>query len=98
MPRNGSREERGYGRQHRLLRAWWTPHVDAGEVECHAVICLWELDGYSRWIEPGTPWHLGHTPDRSDWTGPEHERCNTSEGARRGNRARRTRKPRRWIV
>lgn len=77
--------ERGYDHAHRKERARWQPVVDRGEATCHAVICL-EL---SRWIEPGTPWDLGHTPDRSAWTGPEHARCNRSEGATRGNQQRR---------
>lgn len=86
MPRTyGTSAERGYGYQHQAKRREWKPKVDAGQVDCHAVVCLEERDGYGRWIQPGTRWHLGHTPDRSRWTGPEHERCNTSEGATRGN-------------
>lgn len=61
--------------------------IDRGPVLCHALVCLEP----SRVIPQGTPgrdWHLGHTPDRTRWTGPEHPRCNTSEGASRGNTAR----------
>jgi hypothetical protein len=76
---------RGYGWAHQRKRAQWKPQVDAGQAYCHAVVCL----KGDRWIEPGTPWHLGHTPDRSSWTGPEHEQCNESDGARRGNQQRR---------
>lgn len=32
--------------------------------------------------------NLGHTPDRTAYTGLEHEHCNKSEGATRGNRQR----------
>jgi hypothetical protein len=83
MPRTTT--ERGYGADHRAERKRWAPIVERGEVDCHAVICLHA----SRRIQPGQPWHLGHTPDRSAWTGPEHERCNTTEGAKRGNAQRR---------
>lgn len=71
---------RGYGTDHQAERAKWVPKVDAGLVECHAVKCL-EL---SRYIVPGSDWDLGHSPDRTTWTGPEHPRCNRSEGGRRG--------------
>ena len=80
----GTTAQRGYGSQHQKLRAKWKPLVDAGMVSCHAGVCLMA----SRWIPPGSAWHLGHTPDRSGWTGPEHERCNEADGARRGNRRR----------
>ncbi len=80
----GTTAQRGYGTPHRKLRARWKPVVDAGHGICHAAICLMP----TRHITPGTPWHLGHTPDRTAWTGPEHERCNESDGARRGNRNR----------
>jgi hypothetical protein len=82
--RRGTTAQRGYGREHARRRARWKPLVDAGQVMCHAVICLKS----TRQIWPGTPWHLGHTPDRTAWTGPEHEQCNESEAAIRGNRAR----------
>jgi hypothetical protein len=80
----GKTAERGYGGAHARLRATWKPVVDAGQAYCHAAICRKP----SRWIAPGTAWHLGHTPDRTAWTGPEHEKCNESEAATRGNRGR----------
>ncbi len=78
--------QRGYSGQHPKLRAQWKPLVQAGQVFCHAAICLMP----SRWIPPDKPgqrtgWHLGHTPDRTGWTGPEHEKCNEADGARRRN-------------
>lgn len=75
---------RGYGYPHARLRAWWKPQVEAGLVQCHAVVCLEP----SRWIKPGSEWHLGHTPARTAWTGPEHAKCNLSEAAIRGNKMR----------
>ena len=77
----------GYGGRHQRLRAGLRPLVDAGEAYCAELVCLEELDGRTRWIEPGTPWHLAH--DRAAgpgmYRGPAHERCNTSEGAVWGN-------------
>lgn len=86
----GRTVEAGYGQVHRILRAWWKPHVDAGEVYCHARVCLMR----SRWIRPGTQWHLGHTPERDGWTGPEHAKCNCSDGGKRGNPPKEMRMPR----
>ena len=84
---SGTTKQRGYSGEHPKLRRHWKPIVDAGQAHCHAIVCLQP----SRWIQPGTPWHLGHTADRTAWTGPEHERCNTADGARRKNHKQRTR-------
>ena len=86
---HGTTTERGYGAPHQKFKEQWRPIVDAGQAWCHATRCLQP----TRWIQPGTPWHLGHTPDRATWTGPEHQHCNTADGARRKNA--RTR-PRTW--
>ena len=85
-----SASARGYHYRHQKQREHWKPAVNAGIVQCQAPVCLEERDGRSRWIIPGTPWHLGHNEDRTAWTGPWHARCNLSEGATRGNRARTT--------
>ena len=77
---------RGYDHKHQQVRERWKPVVDGGHGYCHATVCL----KATRWIPPGTPWHLGHTPDRTAWTGPEHAACNCSEGAKRGNASRST--------
>ena len=81
MPSAGSRQDRGYGRAHELQRKAWVHKVNRGEAQCHAVDCLEP----TRAIAPRSEWHMGHTPDRSKWTGPEHPRCNVTEGAIRGN-------------
>lgn len=73
-----------YGRRHRAGREHLRPLVDAGEAECTEIICLEELDGHTRRIQPGTDWDLAHDraagPGR--YLGPAHARCNRSEGAR----------------
>ena len=84
--------ERGYDLAHKQLRAQWQLVIDAGDGWCHASICFYP----SRHIEPGSPWDLGHTPDRTAWTGPEHPRCNRSEGGRRGREAQRHKASREW--
>lgn len=81
MPTTGSTHARGYGHEHEAQRRAWAHKVNRGEADCHAVRCL----EASRHIAPHSDWHMGHTPDRTRWTGPEHPRCNTSEGATRGN-------------
>lgn len=69
----------GYGYRFKKLREQWKPLVDRGEVDCHDPEC-------GRPIVPGTPWDLGHDPhDRSIIRGPEHARCNRSNGAKQGN-------------
>jgi hypothetical protein len=70
-----STARRGYGVRHTRLRAEWAPKVDAGQVSC------WRCGA---WIEPGTPWDLGHDDyDRSKYKGPEHARCNRGAPKRR---------------
>jgi hypothetical protein len=86
---------RGYGHRHQTEKRRLNPIVEAHGAICAAEICLMP----SRYIPPGTrswQWDLGHTKDRTAWTGPEHIRCNRSEGARRGNRQRIKR--RRWVL
>jgi hypothetical protein len=73
--RCGSRQQRGYNREHELERERWAPLVDAGQVACARC---------GQPIGPGTPWDLGHTDDRTAWTGPEHAGCNRAAGARNG--------------
>jgi hypothetical protein len=73
--RCGKTTARGYGAQHQQLRAEWAPLVDAGQVACARC---------GQPIEPGAPWDLGHTDDRTAWTGPEHATCNRAAGGRNG--------------
>lgn len=58
--------------------------VARGEAQCSELVCV----KASRHIDPDEEWHLAHTADGSDYLGPAHAECNTSEGAARGNRMR----------
>ena len=73
-----------YGSAHRRLRAKWAPVVAAGDGWCSELVCV----KTTRHITPDEEWHLAHTPDGSDYLGPAHAECNTSEGAIRGNQGR----------
>ena len=72
----GTRQQRGYDWRHEQMRKAWKPKVEAGQVDCLAVVCLMPI----RRILIGQDWDLGHTPDRKTWTGPEHAKCNRSAG------------------
>jgi len=75
----GSRQDRGYDADHDRLRRKWERRFEAREeIDCHAITCLMPL----RRIAAEAPWDLGHTPDRTAWTGPEHRLCNRSAGGK----------------
>ena len=74
----GTRQQRGYDAEHDRLRTRWKPKVDRGTVHCHAEVCVEPI----RLILPGARWDLGHTADRTAWTGPEHSRCNRVAGGK----------------
>jgi hypothetical protein len=65
----GTTTQRGYGRDHRRLRARWAQRILSGEdVRC------WRCRTP---IRPGDDWHLGHDDhDRTLYRGPECEACN----------------------
>jgi hypothetical protein len=75
--RRGSRQQRGYDREHTRLRARWKPKVDAGLVDCARC-------GTRIWL--GQPWALDHTDDRAGYLGPSHKRCNDSAGGKAAHR------------
>lgn len=77
--RRGTRQQRGYDAAHDRLRAYWEPRVQTGTIRCAKPECR-------RLIAPGEPWDLGHTEDRTGYLGPEHERCNRSDGGRAAHR------------
>lgn len=63
-----------YGPEHQKLRAEWKTRVDAGGVHCHHLPHCLEEDTN---IYPGSRWDLGHRDDDpTQYTGPEHTRCN----------------------
>lgn len=75
----GTRQQRGYDASHDRERARIAPAVERGEVPCARC-------GVT--IRPGEQWDLGHTDDRTGWTGAEHASCNRSDGGRKGAQAR----------
>jgi hypothetical protein len=84
-PYTESSTARGYDSKHSRVRDTWLPTIAAGHGHCHATTCLEP----TRWIQPGTAWDMGHTPDRTTWTGPEHRRCNRSAGGKSRGKKRR---------
>lgn len=71
----GTREERGYGAEHRATRERWAPLVATGNVKC------WRCGEF---IPVGAPFDLGHDDrDRTKYRGPEHVTCNRATAARR---------------
>ena len=77
--RRGSRQQRGYGREHDQLRRDWQRRMDAGEV-----VRCWR-PGCEKVIDP-RHWHLGHRDDRSGYEGPECPACNVSAGGKAAHR------------
>lgn len=76
--RVASPDERGYGKEHRMVRARWKQTIDAqGGIDC----CL-----CGGWIEASEVWHLDHTPNRDGYRGVAHPLCNVRDGASRGAR------------
>lgn len=81
-----------YGPRHRLMRAQYTPIVNAGEAVCVRIYdprnAMWT--GCGKPIRPGQRWDLGHVPggDPDEYAGPQHASCNRAAGAINGNRNR----------
>jgi hypothetical protein len=73
-----SAEQRGYGKEHRQLRAQWARVMRDEPVFCARC-------GLP--IEPGEPWDLGHADeDRSRYNGPEHRACNRKTATHKAQR------------
>lgn len=84
----GKTADRGYGSSHQKERARWQPVVAAGNAWCAEPVCLEP----SRWIPPGSPWHLAHDTGQRGYRGPAHRRCNLAERNRRRPQRRRARR------
>ena len=74
--RRGTPTQRGYGTEHRRLRAQWKARIDAG-LQPACTRC-------PNPILPGQPFELDHSDDRTTWLGPAHQHCNSSTGGRKG--------------
>lgn len=78
----GTTTQRGYGNTHQQLRRRLLATFQPGQPCARCGQPMWD----KRHID------LGHTDDRTAYTGLEHRRCNRGDGARRGNRKRARRK------
>lgn len=65
----GTRQQRGYDAAHDRMRLEVAKLVAKGQAVCPKC---------GRPVLPGSEWHLGHTDDRTSWTGAEHAFCNLS--------------------
>jgi hypothetical protein len=75
------REGRGYGREHKRMRARLAPQVATGTVRCARCGVL---------IAPNEPWDLDHDDfDRTVYLGASHSRCNRATAGRHGQPQRR---------
>lgn len=85
-----------YGYAHRQTRRHWAPIVASGAAMCAEVRCLMP----SRWIPPGSDWHLAHDPSGTRYVGVSHSTCNVSEAATRmhANQKLAQEAPRRWTL
>lgn len=78
----GTRIQRGYDKHHDALRASYQRRMNAGETfVCASVECR----DPGHLVDPND-WHLGHTRDRTAWTGPEVPGCNLSQAGRDAHR------------
>ena len=74
----GTPAQRGYGTAHRQLRARYAARIAQGETFTCAKC--------GQPVNHGMTWHLGHTDDRTGYTGPEHELCNLADAGQRAGR------------
>jgi hypothetical protein len=87
--------------EHRRRRAELVTLIKAGHaLDCTAKVCEF---GYPITNPDGRApdgLHLGHEDNGVDYAGPQHNRCNVKDGARRGNARSRgvVEGPRRWAL
>ena len=84
---SGGTTAEGYGYPHQRVRAQYAPLVAEGRAFCCETVCVMP----TRWIKPGSEWHLAHNEDRSGYKGPAHAKCNLAERNRRVARTRKRR-------
>ncbi|MBC7939097.1 MAG: hypothetical protein H7Z19_04915, partial [Chitinophagaceae bacterium] len=66
-----------YAGTYRTTKRRWTERITAeGGALCYRC---------GEWIGAGEPWDLGHDDATGQVRGPEHSKCNRSDGARKGN-------------
>lgn len=82
MTARASTVSRGYGEAHKRERKRWEQRLAGGDI----VPCA----RCGKPIRHGDTWDLGHTDDRTSWTGPECVSCNRSAGAKNSNQAQRS--------
>lgn len=74
--RRGTPTMRGYGAEHKRLRAQWQTRITRGDlIPCSRC-------GHP--ITPGQPWDLDHADNRRAYLGPAHARCNRQSGGKHG--------------
>jgi hypothetical protein len=83
----GTTTQRGYHYQHQKLRAALLARWQPGDPCARCGLPMWHKQ---RWLNGKliAAIHLGHTADRTGYTGLEHDTCNEADGATRGNRMR----------
>ncbi|MCK9602218.1 MAG: hypothetical protein M0R06_24450 [Sphaerochaeta sp.] len=78
----GTSTERGYGAAHQALRAAYQAKIDRG---------VWyTCSTCGLPIGADDEWDLGHSEDKATHIGPQHARCNRSEGGSQGAKIRNT--------
>ncbi|NNG20509.1 hypothetical protein HJ590_13220 [Naumannella sp. ID2617S] len=75
---------RGYGTQHQAERRRWAKRIKATGIPCTCTrdTCPHHQGQCPTIIVDGMAWDLGHTDDRTAYTGPECVPCNRSAGGR----------------
>lgn len=76
----GTATQRGYNASHRALRTAWARLLASGQA-ANCPRC-------GKPITARDTWDLGHTDDRTAWTGPEHAHCNRKAGQTNSTRMR----------
>jgi hypothetical protein len=73
----GTPTQRGYGASFQAERRQWKAMLDTEP---------WPCARCGRPIQPGEPFHLDHSDDRSGLLGPSCPKCNTSAGGKAAHR------------